>query len=57
MLATDIFNGVTYLVDDAKLYCCVRENTLDGIRKAFQTINASNKDIMNSTVLQVRQYV
>lgn len=57
MLTTDIFNGVPYLVDDTKLYYCVRKNTLDGIREAFQTINASNKDIMNSTVLQIRQYV
>ena len=57
MLTTDIFNGVPYLVEDTKLYYCVRKNTLEGIREAFQAINASNKDIMNSTVLQIRQYV
>ncbi len=51
MSATDILDGVAYLMDNAELYNGVGEDTLDGIREAFQTINTSYEDVTNTTVL------
>ena len=35
MFATDILDGIAYLMDNAELYNGIGEDTLDGIRDAF----------------------
>ncbi|CSB43397.1 Uncharacterised protein [Vibrio cholerae] len=52
LFPVNIAQRVTNLMYDTQLHLCFRVNRLDGFREAFQTIAASNEDILYATVLK-----
>lgn len=52
---TYIFDGITNLMYDTKLYGSIGINTLDGFRKTFQAVYTGYKNVFDSTVLKVCQ--
>ena len=57
VLAADILDGVTYLMDNTELDNSIRKHTLDSIREAFQSVNTSYEYVTDTTGLQVCQYI
>ena len=53
MLATNMFDRVAYLMDNAELDTCFGEYALYSIREAFQTINTAYQYIPDTSVLKV----
>lgn len=53
MLAAYMLDGVACLMDNAELYGAFREYASNSVREAFQTVNATNQDVSNTTVLKV----
>lgn len=53
MPATNVFDRVAYLMDNAELDTCIGEYALYSIREAFQTVNAAYQYIPDTPVLKV----
>lgn len=43
-------------MDDAPLDMRLRINAVDGIREAFQTLNAGNQDVLKTPIFQLCQH-
>lgn len=56
IFGTYIFDGITNLMYNTKLYGCIGINTLDCFRKTFQAVYTGYKNIFNSTVLEICRY-
>ena len=57
VLAADILDGVTYLMENTELDNSIRKHTLDSIWEAFQSVNTSYEYVTDTTGLQVCQYI
>ncbi len=55
MLTANILDRIAYLMDNTELHRTLRKYALDGIREAFETINTTNQDVSNTTVLKIRK--
>ena len=53
MPASNVLDGVAYLMHDAELHGRMWKYALDGIREALQSVYAAYHDILHTTVLQV----
>ena len=55
MLTANILDRIAYLMDNTELHSTLRKYALDGIWEAFETINTTNQDVSNTTVLKIRK--
>jgi|GEM_PF-2161502 len=55
MLTANILDRIAYLMDNTELHRTLRKYALDGIWEAFETINTTNQDVSNTTVLKIRK--
>ena len=55
MLTANILDRIAYLMDNTELHRTLRKYALDGIREAFETINTTNQEVSNTTVLKIRK--
>lgn len=55
ILAANILQGVAYLMNDTQLYIGFRKDTFDGIRKALQIVYTGNKNILYTSILEIRK--
>ncbi len=55
MLTANILDRIAYLMDNTELHRTLRKYALDGIWEAFETINTTNQEVSNTTVLKIRK--